>query len=295
MREDLFAIFQEQIKKPNGLFVVTGPTGAGKSTTLYAIIRFLQSPEVKIITIEDPIEYHLRGISQSQISEKDHYTFETGLRAILRQDPDIIMMGELRNKESAYPALQASLAGRRIFSTLHTNDSVGAVPRLEDMGIQRDTIASGLTMVIAQRLVRRLCASCKQERQTTPEEKDALGALLETIPNKLKQGLSLDVAYEPQTETTQCSECKGYGFKGMLGIFEMFINTKEFSHIINQDTSEKRIREYLVKNNITNMKQDATIRILQGITSIQEAERVLGLLKQQSGKHPEIVSTQSRA
>lgn len=277
MREDLFTIFQEQIKKPNGLFIVTGPTGAGKSTTLYAIIRFLQSPSVKIITIEDPIEYHLPGISQSQISERDNYTFEAGLRAILRQDPDIIMMGELRNKDSAYPALQASLAGRRVFSTLHTNDSVGSVPRLEDMGIERDTIASGLTMVIAQRLVRRLCGSCKVERATTEAEKRVLEALLQRVPDAIKQGLALDVVYD-NSDNKQCSKCKGYGFKGMLGIFEVFINTKELSNIINQDTSEKRIREHLVQNNITNMNQDAAIRVLQGITSMREVERVLGVL-----------------
>ena len=277
MREDLFTIFQEQIKKPNGLFIVTGPTGAGKSTTLYAIIRFLQSPSVKIITIEDPIEYHLPGISQSQISERDNYTFEAGLRAILRQDPDIIMMGELRNKDSAYPALQASLAGRRVFSTLHTNDSVGSVPRLEDMGIERDTIASGLTMVIAQRLVRRLCGSCKVERATTEAEKRVLEALLQEVPDAIKQGLALDVVYD-NSDNKQCSKCKGYGFKGMLGIFEVFINTKELSNIINQDTSEKRIREHLVQNNITNMNQDAAIRVLQGITSMREVERVLGVL-----------------
>ena len=280
MREDLFATFQEQIKKPNGLFVVTGPTGAGKSTTLYAIISFLQSPSVKIITIEDPIEYHLSGISQSQISEKNNYTFETGLRAILRQDPDIIMMGELRNKDSAYPALQASLAGRRIFSTLHTNDAVGAVPRLEDMGIERDTIASGLTMVIAQRLVRRLCDACKVGKTPTQAEKDALSQLLQGVPDALKQNLSLDVVYE-SGEDKQCGECKGYGFKGMLGVFEVFVNTKEFSNIIGEDTTEKRIREYLVSNNITNMNQDAAIRILRGITSIKEVERVLGVLNPQ--------------
>ena len=277
MRQDLFVIFQEHIKKPNGLFIVTGPTGAGKSTTLYAIIRFLQSPTIKIITIEDPIEYHLPGISQSQISEKDNYTFEAGLRAILRQDPDIVMMGELRGKDSAYPAMQASLAGKRIFTTLHTNDSVGAVPRLEDMGVHRDTIASGLTMVIAQRLVRRLCNSCKVQRATTQEEKQIFSAILQDVPESITQEVSFEFVYE-SNENKKCSECKGYGFKGMLGIFEIFTNTKEFANVINQDTSEKRIREHLVKNKITNMNQDAVIRLLQGITSIKEAERVLGVL-----------------
>lgn len=275
MRSDALEFLTTQLKRPYGLFIVTGPTGAGKTTTLYAIIKFLQNPQIKIITIEDPIEYHLRGISQTQIDDANNYSFDAGLRAVLRQDPDIVMMGELRNADSAHPAMQASLAGKRIFTTLHTNDAGGAVPRLEDMGIANDTIAAGLATVIAQRLIRKLCDICKVEQKTTEQQKEAFSTLLHKVPHELLSNCNFDAIYT--STQSDCSECQGKGFEGMMGLFEMFGNTPNLTQAINRGIPEESFTKILIDDGMITMKQDASIRILQGETSIPEVERVLGI------------------
>lgn len=277
MRPDLSEKLEASLKTPEGMFIITGPTGSGKTTTLYAILKYLQNPSVKIVTIEDPIEYHLSGISQTQVNEKDNYTFDAGLKAILRQDPDIVMIGELRNQESAHPAIQASLVGKRIFSTLHTNDASGVIPRLEDLGIDKSSIASGLTMAMAQRLLRRLCNSCKAQRPTTNEEKDVFRKILNNIPSEILKDVSLDFVYDQGQ--VACMECQGNGFKGMIGVYEIFFKTKELEHLINQGIEEETATQLLKDQGMVTMQQDAAIRILGGVTSIGEAERILGSLK----------------
>lgn len=277
MREDLYNTLLEQIKKPLGLILVTGPTGAGKTTTLYAILKFLQTPAIKIVTIEDPVEYHLRGASQTQVDEYHGYTFDEGIRAMLRQDPDIVMVSELRDMESLTAALQASLAGRLVLSTLHTNDSFGAIPRILDMGVKTDTVASGLNMVIAQRLVRKLCAGCKKEQQTTPQQADVLNALLSTMPTHPTKETTYTI-YIASTEG--CTMCGGTGYKGRVGVFELYAATRELSHHISKNITEMELMTMLTKEQgVTTMKQDAALRIVAGITSIPEAERVLGPLQ----------------
>ena len=217
MRKDSLEILTNELKRPFGLFIVTGPTGAGKTTTLYALIKFLQDPHIKIITLEDPIEYHLPGISQTQISDSSNYSFDAGLQAVLRQDPDIVMMGEVRTIDSARPAMQASLAGKKIFTTLHTNDAGGAVPRLENMGIENDTIAAGLAVVIAQRLVRKLCSECRVPRQTTSQEKELYSSILHNVPDNILAECDFDTVYEGNT--TECTPCQTKGFKRYDGSF----------------------------------------------------------------------------
>ena len=171
LREDLLSLFKKELAKPNGMIVVTGPTGSGKTTTLYAFLREVTKPEVKVVTIEDPIEYHLKGISQTQVDEAKGYDFASGLRAIVRQDPDVILVGEMRDEETVDIALQASLTGHLVFSTLHTNDAVGTVARLQSLGAKVETVASGLNLIIAQRLVRVLCQACKETYAASESER----------------------------------------------------------------------------------------------------------------------------
>ena len=170
LREDLYKIFQKEIKKPNGMIIITGPTGSGKTTTLYAFLMKIQNPEIKIITIEDPIEYHIKGVSQTQVAPEKGYDFPEGLRSIVRQDPDVILVGEIRDAETASITLQASLTGHLVLSTIHTNDAAGTIPRLVDLGMETSSIASSLKMVIGQRLVRKVCSKCSTLASPLKEE-----------------------------------------------------------------------------------------------------------------------------
>ena len=275
MREDLYKILLQQLQKPQGLTLITGPTGAGKTTTLYAILKYLQKPELKIVTIEDPVEYHLPGVSQTQIDEYKEYTFADGVKAMLRQDPDIVMVSELREIESLSAALQSSLAGRRVFSTLHTNDSFGAIPRMLDMGAEKDTIATGLNMSIAQRLIRRLCKKCKVQIPITPEIQQKLQVMINNVPMPADTG-KISVVFEPSKEG--CETCNGTGYKGRIGVFELYAVNREVAQYISKDITELEFMKALTGSGITTMKQDATYRVLMGETSITESERVLGPL-----------------
>lgn len=275
LRPDLEKILRHHLMQPQGLVVVTGPTGAGKSTTLYASVLFLKKPEIKIVTVENPIEYELEGITQTQIDKKTGHGFEEYLRAILRQDPNIVLMGEIRGKEEAVAALQAALAGRLVLSTLHTIDAAGTAPRLIDLEIDPATIASGLSASIAQRLVRKLCEVCKK---SVLIDKDILKL------SKIMEGMPQDIEFPNITVKTTifeasengCEACANTGYKGRIAVFEILSNTKEVLEQIMKKPSEEEVRELAQKLGMSNMKQDAVIKILQGITSIQEVERVLG-------------------
>ncbi len=276
LREDLIETLKEDLRQPQGLFLVTGPTGSGKTTTLYAALNFLNSPEMKTITIEDPIEYNIPGITQTQVDSEGNYTFASGLKGILRQDPNIILVGELRSRETAMAALQATLAGRRVFSTLHTIDSAGTVPRLMDLGVDAATISTALSVSIAQRLIRKLCENCRKERSLTPEEINKLQKEMKPFPEELNppEINENSIVYEPSEE--KCKNCRKEGYKGRTGIFEVLRVTEKIQEKIVQSPTEEELRSFAIENGVTTMKQDAIIKIMQGVTSIEEAERVVG-------------------
>ncbi len=262
-------VLERQIRKPNGMILTTGPTGSGKTTTLYASLNQINAPGIKIITLENPIEYHLDGISQTQIDPKKGLTFAAGLKSILRQDPDVIMVGEIRDFETADIATQAALTGHLVLSTLHTNDSSGVIPRLVDLGLRPFTIAPALNAVIAQRLVRKLDDRCKTEYAPSEEEllylKEELGELFPAD--------GVNVLYGPG----ECSDKLGQGYKGRMGVFEVFEVDKGVEELINNRASSLDIFEYVVKEQkMTTMLQDALLRAIDGETSLEEVRRVLG-------------------
>ena len=213
LRKDLHEIFLKEIKKPNGMIIVTGPTGAGKTTTLYAFLMKIQNPEIKIITIEDPIEYHIQGISQTQVSQEKGYTFSEGLRSIVRQDPDVILVGEIRDLETAKIALQSALTGHLVLSTLHTNDAAGTIPRLVDLGIEAPSIASGLKMAIAQRLVRKVCKSCVALKAPDAGELSEIKKGLKNVPKEISLP-NLDAVKIPKAKEKGCKACNDRGCRG---------------------------------------------------------------------------------
>lgn len=275
IRPDILAIIEKQIMNPNGIILTTGPTGSGKTTTLYAFLRKLQTPEIKIITVEDPIEYHLEGISQTQVVPERGYTFATGLRAILRQDPDVILVGEIRDLETADVALQASLTGHLVFSTLHANDTAGVVPRLADIGASPATIGPALLVAIAQRLIRKICEACKTLRKITDEELVILSHVLSSLPDALvpKNALQSNLQV-PQPKG--CPTCNNSGYKGRVGIYEILVNDPDFQKLILTNPSISEIRELAKKNGMTTLKQDGFLKVVRGITTIEEVERITG-------------------
>ncbi|MBI3305582.1 type II/IV secretion system protein [Candidatus Nomurabacteria bacterium] len=276
----LFSIIEQEISKPNGLILVTGPTGSGKTTTLYAFLRKIYSPEIKIITIEDPIEYHLGGITQTQTNEKKGYDFLEGLRSALRQDPDVVMVGEIRDKETAEIAVQASLTGHIVFSTLHTNNAAGVIPRLIDLRVNPKVLVSALSLSLAQRLVRRLCLSCKKEYTPTEKEKDTIKLVMDSIK---KEGKSLKnykidpVAPLKIFQAVGCGKCNNTGYKGRIGIFEAIKTNEAIEKIMPENPSEREIKKVASKQGILSMRQDGIVKILNGITSIEEVQSVVDL------------------
>src|ERR1017187_8558401 len=255
------ALLSRLVEKPHGLFLTTGPTGSGKTTTLYAILQGIYTPELKILTIEDPVEYELPGVAQIPVRPSRNFTFATGLRSILRQDPDVVMVGEIRDSETAEIAIRAALTGHQVFSTLHTNDSTGAVTRLIDMGVEAFLISSALEGVLAQRLVRKICTHCRTESPVTPairEQIEALGG--RKIEGKLYRG-------------TGCEECRGTGYRGRIGIFELLPIDTELREMILQKQSNARLKAAAQRTMIT-MHQDALEKAASGITSMEEILRV---------------------
>jgi type IV pilus assembly protein PilB len=259
----------ENIAKPFGAILITGPTGSGKSTTLAAILRKINDESINIVTLEDPIEYYVQGVNQSQVHEEIGYTFANGLRHILRQDPDVIMVGEIRDGETASLATQASLTGHVVLSTLHTNDTIGVVPRLIDMGVEKYLLAPTLNLAIAQRLARKLCVSCKVEVEVNAAEEAMIKRALKQIPEETRSQF-------PQKNFTVykagegCRECRGKAFKGRIGVFETLAMTDELEQIVLTDISESKLREEAKRQGMLTMFQDGIIKVLKGITSIQE-------------------------
>ncbi len=277
----LLATLENQIAKPNGLILTTGPTGSGKTTTLYSFLRKVYTPEIKILTIEDPIEYHLTGITQTQVDSEKGYTFLSGLRAALRQDPDVIMVGEIRDTETAKIAINASLTGHLVLSTLHTNNAAGAIPRLIDLGVTPEILSSGLSVSIAQRLVRKLCPHCKKERATTPEEEELLRRVIQHAAHYNKNlneyGAVITDEQFKVYEPVGCSECNVTGYKGRVGIYEAILMDENVEHAIYNNPTERAIQDAGDKQGILNMKEDGVVKILSGITSIDEVIKVVDL------------------
>lgn len=276
----LLKIFLHEIKKPNGMILVTGPTGSGKTTTLYSFLKKIHTPEVKIITIENPIEYHLPGIVQTQTDPDKNYTFASGLRSALRQDPDVIMVGEIRDEETAEVAVNAALTGHLVLSTLHTNNAAGSFPRLIDLGVNPKVISSAVTISIAQRLMRTLCPDCKKEITPSTDEKRIVDETLGEIYDKsYLDGIQKEKLWEP----VGCNKCNMSGFVSRTGIFEAILADEEIEKIVLQNPSEREIENAAKHQGILTMKQDGIIKVLQGLSSIKELERVIDLGEQEEG------------
>jgi len=274
INEKLLSIIMRELKKPNGMILNTGPTGSGKTTTLYAFLKKIHTPEIKIITIENPIEYHLKGIVQTQVEEEKGYTFLEGLRSALRQDPDVIMVGEIRDEETAEIAVNSALTGHLVFSTLHTNNAAGTFPRLIDLGVNPKVITSAINIAMAQRLIRRLCPVCKKKAVLEEKEKKLIKNITESILNKeYLKGLEMDNVYE----AVGCAECNFTGFKGRTGIYEAVLTDEAIENIVIKNPSEREINKASENQGILNMKQDGIIKVLHGITSLDELSRVIDL------------------
>ena len=253
-------LMKKLLQKPNGIVLVTGPTGSGKTTTLYACLTYINKPDLNILTVEDPIEYQLDGVGQMQINSKIDFTFASGLRAILRQDPDVVMVGEIRDGETAEIAIQASLTGHLVLSTLHTNDSAGAVTRLIDMGVEPFLVSSSLLAVVAQRLVRKLCKHCKTPGEITDEEIKEIGL----DPSKITSRQ----IFRPGN--SQCQHCQGSGYAGRLGIHEILVIDDELRGQIISRLDSNSIKTSAMKRGFTTLRMDGGRKVMQGVTSVEE-------------------------
>lgn len=279
MSDVMYRELEKALRKPFGMILNTGPTGSGKSTTLYACLKKVYRPEVKIMTIEDPIEYHINGIVQTQVEVKKDYTFLSGLRAALRQDPDIIMVGEIRDEDTAKVAAQASLTGHIVLSTLHTNSAAGAIPRLINLGVDPKTLGSSLTLVMAQRLCRKLCKVCKVETTTNAEESKLITNILGDMMSSGKDILGHTPQmqykmYKPNPDG--CDACNG-GYKGRIGIFEGIVMDKKIEDVSRESGGERDIRDAGKEQKIPTMREDGILKILSGITSMDEVSLVVDM------------------
>ncbi|MBU0637100.1 GspE/PulE family protein [Patescibacteria group bacterium] len=275
------AIIKKNIAKPHGMILITGPTGSGKTTTLYTMLNVLNTPEVNIVTIEDPIEYRMPRINQSQVNPKIGYTFAAGLRAFLRQDPNIIMIGEIRDQETAEIAIHAAMTGHLVLSTLHTNDAVTTLPRLSDMGVPSFLIASTTNVIIAQRLVRKICPNCiqsyKLNKSTIYEIKQQLNieSIMETLQKEkvivdTKKGLEALLFYRGKG----CKQCSNSGYKGRIGIYEVLEITETMSELILKKASSLELKKQGIKQGMLTIVEDGFIKSKNGITTIEEVMRV---------------------
>lgn len=270
---ELQELFNVQLARPDGLILNTGPTGSGKTTTLYAFLKQTLTPGIKIITIEDPIEYHLPGIVQTQVEHDKGYDFANGLRSSLRQDPDIIMVGEIRDIETAETAIHASLTGHLVFSTLHTNTAAGAFTRLIDLGVNPKVLTSAIRVAIAQRLVRKLCPDCKKPTQLEDKKLELAKAIYDGIKNPKVQW-DAGGFFKPGEG---CATCNNLKYKGRIALFEAVISDKAVEEVMQMNPSEREIKEAARAQGILDMSQDGIIKALKGLTDIGELERVINL------------------
>lgn len=272
MQPYLLEIVKKELNKPTGMILTTGPTGSGKTTTLYAFVKKINRPGIEVITIEDPIEYHITGITQTQIDSEKGYDFSNGLRAILRQDPNVILVGEIRDFDTAETAMHAALTGHLVFSTLHTNDAIGTIPRLLDMGVKPNIIAPAITLALAQRLVRRLCKYCAESSAKKEDIKK-----IETEIRKFPKGITVpDLKTVKFFEPVGCDKCGGTGYKGRVGVFEGFEINDAVEKLILSEPSEAALKAAAIEEGMLTMKQDGILKLLSGLTTLSELERVVG-------------------
>ncbi len=269
-------ILKKNIKKPYGMILITGPTGAGKSTTLYSVLEIMNKVGVNIVTLEDPVEYFIPGVNQSQIKPEIGLTFASGLRSILRQDPDIIMVGEIRDKETAEMAVHSALTGHIMLSTLHTNDSIGSIPRLIDMEIEPFLLTASLNLVIAQRLVRRICPHCKKEIVAPPRVKEEFRRELADLPEVVRKNMEkeADIDHAKFYQGKGCRYCQDKGYQGRVGIFEVFEVSEQIREIVLTGASNDKLFEEARKEGLITMREDGMIKVLKGQTTIEEVLRV---------------------
>jgi len=272
----LNVIFHE-LDKPNGMLLITGPTGSGKTTTLYAFLKKIHTPEIKIITIENPIEYHLPGIVQTQTDEKKNYGFAEGLRSALRQDPDVIMVGEIRDRETAEIAINSALTGHLVFSTLHTNNAAGTFPRLIDLEVNPKIISSAMNLAMAQRLVRKLCPVCKKQVELGEDDKKIIDQILSTVND---QTYLEGVDKTHYFQSVGCDKCNMTGFKGRIGIHEAIIMDENIENVVRDNPSEREIQKAAKNQKLLDLTQDGILKVLQGITTLEELKRVIDIEKE---------------
>jgi len=261
--DDVLADMHRLIKQPHGIILVTGPTGSGKSTTLYSALSKINSPELNIITVENPVEYQIKGISQVQVNPKIQMSFAAALREILRQDPDVVMIGEIRDKETADIAMQASMTGHLVLSTLHTNDTASSPTRLVDMGVEPYLVGSTVIGILAQRLVRRLCEHCKTPVKPTEIELNKIGLTMGGIAPG-------SIIYK----ANGCDECLNNGYSGRTGIFELMLISDEIKTLINKNEDANMIKNIAKNNGMKTLREDGARKVLQGLTSVEEVLRV---------------------
>jgi general secretion pathway protein E len=257
---DTLRRFESLIKRPHGIVLVTGPTGSGKTTTLYGALDKINSPDLKIITVEDPVEYQLKGVNQIPVKAKIGLSFASGLRHIVRQDPDVILVGEIRDRETAEISIQAALTGHLVFSTLHTNDAPAAITRLQDMGVESYLVASVLEGVLAQRLLRRICQACREPHRPPAAEVEALGIAA--------------AADAPIFRGRGCDECRGTGYRGRTAIYELFAITEDVRSLMLRRSSAREIRRHAVEAGMITLRLDGWLKAREGITTIEEILRV---------------------
>ncbi|MDO8600251.1 MAG: ATPase, T2SS/T4P/T4SS family [bacterium] len=263
----------KEIGKPNGMILTTGPTGSGKTTTLYAFLKQVNKPGVKIITIEDPIEYHLTGLEQTQVEPDKGYDFANGLKSILRQDPDIILVGEIRDLETAEIAMHAALTGHLVFSTLHTNNAAGTIPRLIDLGVKPNIIAPAINLTMAQRLLRKLCEGCKQSYTPTKEEEKEVKEAIAHVPEPIRPKIP-KVLY--RAKEGGCEACNSIGYKGRVGIFEIIGVDDTIEKLIISSPSEGDIKKAALAQGELMMRDDGVLKIVAGVTDFAELNKAVG-------------------
>jgi len=264
-----YQIVKEGIEKPYGMILITGPTGSGKTTTLYALMQILNKEEVNVLSLEDPVEYFIDGLNQSQVKPEIGYDFASGLRQILRQDPDIIMVGEIRDNETAGLAIHAALTGHIVLSTLHTNNSLGAIPRLIDMGVEAFLLPTALNLVVAQRLIPRLCEKCRKAEIAPEKIQEIIKKEADTMPKEMKDFKQPYEIYQP----VGCPVCNGKGFIGRVALFEILKMTPELRDIINSSFAERKIFEESKRQEMITLRQDGILKALKGMVSIETVLR----------------------
>lgn len=277
-RQDELPIIEREIKKTTGLILTTGPTGSGKTTTLYACLKKISTPEINVITVEDPIEYHLTGINQTQVKPQEGYDFATALRSIMRHDPDVILIGEVRDRDTATIAVNAALTGHLVLSTVHTNDAAGAVPRLLDLGASSTNLPAALDLVMAQRLVRRICTKCAKKIKLGAENFSKIKTALAGIPEKVKLPEFNENSQILQASEKGCLACNQTGYKGRVAVFELFVVDDEMEKLISRSPTHAEMLEAAKQRSMTTMIQDGLIKVLSDLTTIEEIERVLGTI-----------------